>query len=300
MIAVLIPVGPAPDEPDRLIDTLHSVRGFVPSDQIHLIVIDDGHQARSLPVTEAAWGSVDIIRTPSSIRDMDPYSAMVAGTLTGLRAAAARDPEFVLKLDTDALVIGPVLPALQAAFADSRLGLVGSYTHTCTGGRRDWRGWVPVLRRAGAMLSVAPGPRLSYRRARCRRWVRRRLDEARANGYDLGAHCLGGAYAVGPGLLARTDLLEWWPWTGTGLSEDVVVGVLASAAGLSIRGLVGPGEPFALAWQGLPRPPAELIANGHSIVHSVKNQPLGDERSIRAFFRSARAASPELSHVRSD
>jgi hypothetical protein len=291
VFAVLIPVGPAPRELDRLRDTLESVQAFEDSRQIHLVLVDDGVESRDLGVPAARWGSLDFIRNPGLGRSVGAYGSMVAGTLNGLRTVAARKPDFVLKLDTDALVIGRVLPGLKTAFADSRVGLVGSYTHTCIGDRRDWSGWVPVLRRAEHALSLGPGPRLTYRRRRSRHWVRHVLSEARGNGYELGAHALGGAYAVGPGLLERTDLLEWQPWLGTGLGEDVVVGALTFAAGLTIRGLTGRGEPFGLAWQGLPLPPAELIANGHSVVHSVKDQPLGDEQSIRGYFRSARADS---------
>ncbi|MGH2870369.1 MAG: hypothetical protein ACRDNK_22720 [Solirubrobacteraceae bacterium] len=298
MFAVLIPVGPAPRELDRLRDTLESVQAFEDARQIHLVLVDDGVEPRDLGVAAALWGSLEVIRNRALGRSAGAYDSMVAGTVNGLKTVAARKPDFVLKLDTDALVIGRVLPSLQIALADARVGLVGSYTHTCTGDRRDWSGWIPVLRRAERALSLGPGRRLTYRRARSRHWVHHVLDAARDNGYELGAHCLGGAYAVGPGLLQRTDLLDFRPWLGTGLGEDVVVGALTFAAGLTVRGLTGRGEPFGLAWQGLPLPPAELIAHGHSVVHSVKDQALGDEQAIRAYFRSARAGSSRLPDAR--
>jgi len=109
-----------------------------------------------------------------------------------------------------------------------------------------------------------------------------------------GAHCLGGAYAVGPGLLNRRDLLDWRPWIRTGLSEDVVVGLLAAVSHLSVRGSVGSGEAFGLAWRNLPLPPAKLIEQGYSLVHSVRDQAYGDETDLRAYFRSRRSSPASI------
>ena len=83
---------------------------------------------------------------------------------------------------------------------------------------------------------------LRYRSPRDAMAIRRLLRRAADHGYELGAHCLGGAYAVGRGLLSRQDLLEWEPWAGDWISEDVVIGVLTVAAGLAIRGSVEPGR----------------------------------------------------------
>ena len=95
----------------------------------------------------------------------------------------------------------------------------------------------------------------------------------------MGGHCLGGAYAASSGLLSRADLFEWKPWVGTWVGEDVMLGVLAHAGGLRIRGDVDPGGTFALAWQNLPLPPERLIEGGYSVVHSVRDQRYGDEPS---------------------
>jgi hypothetical protein len=221
---------------------------------------------------------------------------MVAGTIDGMRAAAVQDPEFLLKLDTDALLIGPVAEKLRSVFADERVGLVGSYTHTCTGAVRDWSGWTKKLRRAMLPVGLVPNSYIHRRSLRAARSVRALLDRAEQNGYELGAHCLGGAYAIGRSLLARSDLLDWRPWVRTGLGEDIVIGVLAAAAGLSVRGSVGPGETFGLGWQTLPLAPHELIDRGYSIVHSVRDQPHGTERDLRAYFR-ARRLEPATSDI---
>src|ERR1700759_5002406 len=115
MLGLMIPVGPDQDEPDRLVDALESVRAYEPSQEIHLVVVDDCAQARRLPVDQREWASVDIVRTPLWERGTpDPYSAMVAGTLQGMVAAGRHRPELLLKLDTDALLIAPAADKLRA------------------------------------------------------------------------------------------------------------------------------------------------------------------------------------------
>ena len=242
MFAVLIPVGPGGREVERLRDVLDSLRAFEGADETHLILVDDSYVPRDLAREAKPWASCEVIRTglwargepglPHRIARRPghphPYSAMVAGTIDGLRAAAEREPEFLLKLDTDALLIGPMTEKLRATFADKRVGLAGAYTHWCNGVQRDWSGWATRLRKLRGAISpvaIGPGRALRYRSPRDAEAVRRLLRRAEANGYVLGAHCLGGAYAVGPALLSCADLLDWQPWVGTGLSEDVVVGL---------------------------------------------------------------------------
>jgi hypothetical protein len=292
MLGVLIPVGPDSRELGRLADTLDSIRAFEDPGQIGLTVVDDCVEPRSLPLDSAAWASVDVVRTPLwNAGTPDPYSAMVAGTIEGLAAAARHRPDLLLKLDTDALLVAPVADKLRTLLADRSIGVVGSYTHTCTGARRDWSGWRKRLLRARLPVAVIPGRKIpGLRSPRDARAASELLARARANGYVWGAHCLGGAYAVGAALLERTELLDWRPWVRTGLGEDVVVGLLAAVAGLRIEGSVGPGETFGVAWQNLPLPPAQLLSDRYSVVHSVRDQEYGAETELRSFFRARRPA----------
>jgi hypothetical protein len=296
MFAVLIPVGPSNREVARLDDAVDALRAAERPDDIELILIDDAPEPRDL-TGRFGWPSACVIRTPlwAGGRPPDPASAMVAGTLAGLRLAARLDVEFLLKLDTDALAIGAFADALRDALADPAVGIVGSYDRTCTGGVRDWTRWRRPLARVGLPVSLVAAPdtrvglRLVHRPRAARQAARRLLRQARAQGYVTGEHCLGGAYAVSRALLARDDLFVPAPWLGTGLAEDVVVGLLCRAAGLRLRGLVGRDEPFGVHHVGLPAMPAELLASGHSIVHAVKHHDPATEERLRAVFRVARA-----------
>jgi hypothetical protein len=294
MFAVLMPVGPSDRDVARLDDAIDALRTAEPADQIELILIDDAPEPRDL-TSRVSWRSACVLRTPLWAAPTPPHptDAMVAGTLAGLTLAARLELDFVLKLDTDALAIAPFADAIRAAFLDPGVGLVGSYDRTCTGDHRDWTRWRRPLAQARLPLALAPSAGPLPRRLLARPGAARRaaglLRTARAHGYVTGAHCLGGAYAVAPALLRRADLFDPEPWLGVGLGEDVVLGVLCHAAGLEPRGLVGPGEPFGLAHVGLPAPPHELIAAGHSIVHAVKHRDAATEEQLRAAFRLARA-----------
>jgi hypothetical protein len=219
---------------------------------------------------------------------------MVAGSVEGLRAAARIEPRFVLKLDTDALVIAPFADKVIAAFdADPALGVVGSYDRMCNGGDRgqnfsNYR--LPLLR---SMLPLQPyldarRPRVAWRPEGRR--IARLYRRARRSGYVAGAHCLGGSYAVSGRLVAHHELLDWRPFAGTKLAEDVVVGLICHAAGLRMRSLVDAGDPFGLAHVGLPGPPEWLAERGHSVIHSVKDADGRSEAQIRQWARELRAA----------
>jgi hypothetical protein len=209
---------------------------------------------------------------------------MTAATISGLEACREAGVDLAVKLDTDAAVIAPFSECLRRALADDQVGVIGSYDRSATGATRDWSMWERPLARAHRRWSVtyrADGRRvLWHKRRRDRRDVRR-LRAAAARWTPIGAHCLGGAYGVSRSFLTRAEL-DWRPWVGTHLSEDVVVGTLCAASGLQMRGLVAPGEPFALAWRGLPASPEEIRAHEHSIVHSVKADTLEEERLLRA------------------
>ncbi|MDX6638734.1 MAG: hypothetical protein QOJ01_2245, partial [Solirubrobacterales bacterium] len=201
--------------------------------------------------------------------------------------------DLVVKLDTDALVLGPFAAELARTFAgDPGLGVVGRYRLGAYGDRRDFRpaagavlrAALPfrVYRRDGRRHVVLPAPRQTLR-------VHSRIWAARRHGYQLGEHCLGGVYAVSGallGALAADGALERPDdWTASGLSEDHLVGLLARAAGFSLDD----SPLFGASLEGLPAPPAKLVADGFAFTHSVK----GDrEAELRAEFAALKAVLP--------
>ena len=284
--SIVVPVGPDQGELAGLEDTLASVRAHSGGHHPHVVLIDDSPSPRAL---ERYWPGADVVRTPVWEHGTpDPLTAMVTGTICGMSRARGT---FALKLDTDALVIAPFFDQISNAFASDRsLGMIGAYDRSPDGGTRDWSMWPSRIRRSAwpAKLS-APGARrtLRYRPRREREHARATIAAAARNpDYQLGAHCLGGAYAVSERLLASSAGWDWRPWAQAGLGEDVVIGLLCGAAGLRMRGMVGNGEPFGVTWTGLPAAPSELVQRGYSVVHSLKDGRHGTEGELRAWFQS--------------
>jgi hypothetical protein len=75
------------------------------------------------------------------------------------------------------------------------------------------------------------------------------------------------------------------------LADDHLMSLLTVAAGFRIADFGGPEDPLALKWRGLPAHPAELLADGKLITHSVRSWDDLSERQIRSIFAEARATA---------
>ncbi|MDQ6816402.1 MAG: hypothetical protein M3018_03210 [Actinomycetota bacterium] len=286
--SVIVPVGPSSIEVERLGDTLDSLAAHVGSACIRLIIVDDSPVPRQLA---DHWPSALVIRTTLwENGTTDPLSAHTAGTLEALKRA---EGAFALKLDTDAVVIAPFAEAITAAFRrDDRLGVVGAFETSPQGRARDWSGWPRVIGRTtwpvrAARISGKALPSLGWRSKAERDAARRIISAAAANPeYSLGAHCLGGAYAVSAKLLELSHEWDWNPFVGSQLGEDVTLGLHCGACGMRMRGMVDEGDPFGVSWIGLPDDPESLVRRRYSIVHSVKDCEYGSEWQLRAWFRA--------------
>ncbi len=286
MFSVLVLVGPGENELERLSDTLDSVRAHAPAEELRLTLTDDSPEPRHL---ECFWPGASVVRTALWDQHVpDPVSARTAGLVEALKRA---EGAFALKLDTDAVVVAPFADSIRSILSrDRSIGIVGAYDLAADGGRRDWSMWPALIRRTRWPIRVVPTggllPQITIPNPSRRKTARAVIRAAMANAsYSLGAHCLGGAYAVSPRLFARRELLDWRPWVRTRVGEDILLGLLCGAAGLRMQGAVGEGEPFAVSWKGIPAEPARLLERGHSIVHSVKDGAHGTEWELREWFR---------------
>jgi glycosyl transferase family 2 len=144
MFTVFVPVGPGESERESLADTLDSLRAHAPGGEMRLILIDDSPRPRSL---ERLCPGASTIRTGLwDTRGPDPLSAMTAGTIEALKRAQG---DFVLKLDTDAVVIAPFAESIHSILSrDRSIGIIGAFDRAAAGGTRDWSMWPPLIRRA--------------------------------------------------------------------------------------------------------------------------------------------------------
>ena len=191
------------------------------------------------------------------------------------------DAPIYLKIDPDALVIGPGLPqALKAGFdADPTIGLLGTYRIDWNGASRDLSYWQDRMTRRRKDFGQA-------------------ITAAEKHGYLTGDGVQGGAYAVSSACLGQIIRSGWMhgrhgyaPSTVKGwhVAEDSLMTMLVYAAGYRAADFGGPGQAFGIWDVGLPMPPDELIRQNRLVAHSMKYQ---DSASLdaRDFFRAQRAA----------
>ncbi len=289
--AAFAQIGPGPKAVADAADLLDSLSAHEPAATALLV---DDEPGRDLAGLLGRRDGVRVIPNPRGGRGDGFYGGMCVGTFAGLAAAGADliggDPAaFVVKLDADALVIAPFAERLaELARRRPDAGVIGAYRTTPNGSPRGFEVQADRVRLIGRRR-----PFSLDRRARV---LRRLVGRAVANGYELGEHVLGGAYAVTraglDGLAATGAFADPLLWLGARLTEDAAVGLHARAAGLTMLDHVGPGEVFGVRYVGLPFPPAELLARGYAIIHSVKNDPQHPEAEVRDFFRRHRVSLP--------
>jgi hypothetical protein len=294
---VAIPVAAGPVDHARVTDLLAALAAHEPRATDVLIVDDEGGR-RPAPRTwappAAGWPAPTVIANPRRGRGIPSLGGTAAATLAALAwCHAARPGAWVLRLDADALVIGPFADAVEAAMGPGD-GILGSCHRTCNGDVRDVRHiGAEVARHRRAVWRWRRPPRRPWWVRPADRHVRDVLAQAARAGYVPGEHCIAAGCAVSPALSAALAARGWLAdptrWLGARLGDDMVLGAMARACGLALRDLPAV---FGLAHRGLPDTPAGLQARGFAIIHSVKNDPAASEEQVRAFFASARAAEP--------
>ena len=294
--AALMPAGPGTAELDRIADTLESMHFFEPN--VSRVVIVDDEPGANRDVLGAAGPLRDrttVIANPRSRTAHWWSEGVLVGVAAGLEELLGNGPpvDWVLRLDTDALIIGPFSGSISDRFAsDSRIGLVGSYLRRADGTLRDFSGPAKPLRKLRAPVSVWRRQRRVktslFGVARERRHV---IEAAERNGYQLGQHCQGGAYALSMEAVRSIGSRGWLDcrlWRGTYVSEDVIMAVQIRSLGYLMEGMVEPGEPFAVRHVGLPGEPRALRDAGHGVVHSIKTHGNWTEQGLRDEFRALR------------
>lgn len=288
---VAIPVAAGAVDRARVADLLDALAVHEPRATDVLIVDDEGGRAPAPRTWDAGPRlRVTVLPNPRRGRGIPTLGGTTAGTLAALRWCAAERPgAWVLRLDADALVIGPFADRLERAFGPGD-GILGSCHRTCNGDVRD-------VRAIGAEVAHHRRPVWAWRHPPRRPWwvrpadplVRAVLADAARAGYLPGEHCIAAGCALTPALVHALDARGWLAdparWLRARLGDDMVLGAMTRACGLQLRDVPAV---FGLAHRGLPDRPAALGARGFAIIHSVKNDPGSSEEEIRALFGAAR------------
>jgi hypothetical protein len=281
-IAAVVPVGPK--DAEDAFDTLASMLYYLDSPRIIVVVDDTGK--RTDFVEQARELSPDIVVLPAPPRSTGGFGGLWSKIAAGYQWLLERyEPDMILRLDVDALVIGPGIEehAAREFGKDPKVGLLGSYRIGPDGGLRDWS-W--PARRLDIEAGLRGLPYLSRRKH-----LRELIALARQHGYVDGEHALGGSYIHS--LKAADDIYSkgWFKqsyFATSKLGEDHIMALITVAAGYRIADFGRPEDPMALKWKGLPSHPVELIANEKLITHSVRSWESLRESEIRGIFKAAR------------
>jgi hypothetical protein len=274
--AIVVPVGPSAAEAERFRDLIASVEAYEPGACL-CVAIDSAPRPRVL-LPRPGCRLVTLARPYDGAGEplLGRLSAAILLALDVIRKAGPVD--FILRLDTDALVIAPFAAAVRDFLRrHPHTGMLGTLGCTC---RRD-EPYYGCESRAVSDVMLAGHRRI---RAHARRAI--------ANGYTAKEYCQGGAYVLPfrtVERMARRRYLESPEiWVEAPVPEDVMMGMYTRAVGLRSMDFSLRGQPFANHYRGLPYAPRELVRRGHAIIHSVKRDAEFTEREIRRYFRVGR------------
>ncbi len=269
---VVVPAGPK----DDAADTLRSVLCYTDPEMV--LVVDDT-QGRGIGLKDPRI----VVYTPP-VSPPGPFGGLWAKLAAAYRFAASQvDFDILLRLDTDALILGPgIAEAAACRFAqDATVGALGAYRLGPDGKNRDW---APAAKMVRAQMGLR-GMRHPAARHRVRSLV------AAAPEYVPGEHALGAALLLRGAMVrewTRRGMLDYPELGDSRLGEDHLFGLLTLAAGYRLADFSGPADPLAVRWLGLPAAPAELLATGKIITHSVRFWGDMREGEIREFFAARR------------
>lgn len=296
-LVVLLPVGPLGEKVrlENVRDTIESAYHFTTPGK-KVLVLDDSRGDEAGRYLRTRFPDLVILKPPDTVLKGVGYSTsthlyymMCFGFEHILRNY---DFELVLRLDTDALLIGPSPEADAVDFfrRNPEVGIIGSWKIDCNGAPRDYSWPRDRLRREVSLGSLLRRPG---------RWkgilfLRRMLNKAIRNGYEPGEHVLGVGNFYSrkcletlqrEGLLGKKDI-HW-----SGLVDDHLFGLFLCAAGLKHGDFATGRLPVGVRWQGLPCSPEELLERGKKITHSTRFYGGMTEEDIREFFRRKRTGS---------
>ncbi|MFK7777462.1 MAG: glycosyltransferase family A protein [Gimesia sp.] len=292
--ATLTFVGPGEIEARRLQQMLDSLLQHEPN--VHTIVIIDDqskHDFKRILRPEIFDRSV-ILENPRKGRGGWWLGGLCVGLTEGLRwLAENRTMDFVVRLDTDALVIAPFAERVNSKFQeDKKIGLLGTWDKFPINGLQrlpkkevhDFHASiVNKARRHFAIWRHSDFPtRIQCSLFEQDRIVRRVIQAAIRNGYTPGYFIQGGGYAISGDLVSKLRSLGFTrnplAFLHQFLGEDTLGTILCYAAKFRPRGFNQDGGVFGVQNSGLPAPLPELKEAGFAIVHSVK----GDSRTAES------------------
>jgi hypothetical protein len=314
---VYIPVGPSDRDVRRVADLIDSILTYEPA--VHeILLIDHGAAPRTFLNVIHKYPSTQINVLKFCVQT-DHGSWLGAGCVANLVAIKHlmlhSDLDFILKLDTDALVIAPFCDMLVDRFTGERdAGIAGTRGNSCNRSARSYEYDVVSKRRFDNAVEVAKRVRHDPRELdniHIVSWnlfstehrddfmsVCDDISEAMFKGFG-GEHCQGGAYAISRKFVtlahARGLFDHPMKWLYVPINEDRMMGMYCRLLGLSLDDYSERNQVFGVQNRDLAYAPEVLIGNGYCIIHSLRAED-GSEARRRQYFGSRRSGIRETRH----
>jgi hypothetical protein len=296
---LLIPCGPSPSCALGFSEICEGASAYSEGAELEIWCVNDGNDPKVLAAAAERNGLVHrILPHPFAGRGNHWLGRLNAGLVYGMRLAVAERPGWhILRLDTDALIIGPWERRLLVAAQKTDVGLIGSNNLGSEGQPLSGDWWQTRLYRHRKFISRAddgPGLRIAWRPS-----SRMLTQTIRAAFRQVGQspHPInGGVYAIPAHALSRLATLPLFRpevcFEINSFTEDVLIGQCVLAVGSKFLVQNEPGDVIASCWKGLAAPtlPA-LVERGCSLIHSLKDHPPFREAETRDFFRARRLAT---------
>ena len=289
---VFTPVGPA-SKLEHVRDTVESFIHYIDQSNSVLLLINDTGRS---DIHETLPKRANILIFDSPPRRNVAQGHVTAGNLFANQILALRhvtglfDWKYALRLDDDALIIGPrpEVDALGVFEAGHRIGLIGAYRYRGDGTNKEADMAVKGRQVLQSIFSTQ-----AFKHPRASAHLLNLVVRSRLTGHRLGHLCTGGAMFMSRAAYDRTaDLVGPDPGylRGLTLEDDLLFAVHCGAAGFKFADFSRPQDVMAVNWRGLPMPLEELVRRGKKIVHPVKeiDRPEHETR-VRAFFKGRRA-----------
>lgn len=317
---VLTPVGPNCDV-DNVIDTINSFIYYMANSNCIMAIMDDTRadilskhfpehpslriitaQQSNKPLENIRPNFLGRLKRAITFLSSEPTIRNTRGQLfvKQMRCISELSEEFdwrcVLRLDDDALIIGPdpQNDALRAFDSNPELGMLGAYLRRGDGSDKQAAmkvkaGWIKKQLRDAerygqdVLLST----------------LQKSLTAAKSNGYISAHMCTGGAFFISRGALDGFNLKEreLKSLDDSFLDDDLLYSLLTVSAGYQMKDFSDQSDIMAINWRGLPMPLIQLAALGKKVVHPVKDvHDASLEKQVRAFFLARR--QPASSKVR--
>ena len=278
-MTAVIPVGPTCDL-DFVDDTLASIERYAQPGYRLIISDDSGRDLR--PSLQRAKDATIVPARATGIYSL--YTNLSASFL-----AALDEPfDILLRLDTDALVIGGGFEALAADFFDAHptVGTLGPHS-------RDYDG-TPVDTSWARLRIFRQMTAYWLKQPRTSALTGRLILRARHHGYYLGELVLGGVciYSRAAVETLREHSLLGDPRLGKSkLHEDHLFGLALRSCGMELAdfGAFDDQLPIGSHLTSLPASPGDLLAAKKALIHSTKRWQEMDQAGIREYFARQRS-----------